>query len=533
MTYLTHILAISVFVTLSACSGSDSELEQEQAAISEDLKTKFGKTTQLVYSGDTLLASKEVLDYYKSVDFIPVWIRKDSLTKNGSALLGMIQNSKDYGLLPEMYHYSSLSRMKDSSLLDTEMLLTNAFYLFTTHVTLGCVDQLTYQYVWKKDSLNFKLEDELKKIADGGNVVEIINSHQPKFWEYQQLQKGLASFLAIYPLDTNHYSIPAFKDDSIKCYIAAKEALIGHEFLDSTSSLNDSIFIEKLKVFQSYSGLKDDAVVGKWTGRALEKSNLDRFYQAALSLEKWRWKSAYPKKYIRVNVPEFALYFFDDGQVKRKHRVVVGAYLTQTPEFQATMERMITNPFWSVPYSIASTEILYGARKDSAYFAKRGYKVFLNDGATVDPQTVDWTTVKEGNFGYRIRQDGGGGNSLGRIKFLFPNEHAVFIHDTPSKSLFGNDVRAYSHGCIRLHEPYELAKEIIRLDQNKFQADSLESTITRGFMRTIELNDPFQVYIEYFTASGDSSASIKFHPDIYGRDDKFLKNTFKKFNPQI
>src|SRR5690606_33717607 len=136
-----------------------------------------------------------------------------------------------------------------------------------------------------------------------------------------------------------------------------------------------------------------------------------------------------------------------------KHRVVVGALETPTPEFHASMERMVTNPFWSVPFSIASTEILYAARKDTAYFSKKGYKVFKN-GETVDPTTVNWSNVKESNFGgYRVRQDAGGGNSLGRIKFLFPNEHAVFIHDTPSKSLFSNDVRAYSHGCIRLHQP--------------------------------------------------------------------------------
>jgi len=530
MTYYTRILGFSIFVTLSACSGAESALEEEQQAISEDLKSKFKSTDVLVYSGDTLLASAEVLAYYKSVDFIPLWIRKDSLTQNGKGMLELIENSRDYGLVPEMYHHTVLSKMVDSSLLDAEMILTNAFYLFTTHLSAGCVDPITYQYVWKKDSLDFKLDDELKKIRDGQNVVDIVTSHQPKFWEYQQLQKGLAAFLDTYPLDTNHFLIPAFKEDSVKCYIAAKEALIGHAFLDTTSETDDSVFLQKLKVFQLYNGLKDDAVVGKWTGRALEKSNLDRFYQAALSLEKWRWKKDYPAKYIRVNIPEFALYFFENGEVKRKHRVVVGAYLTQTPEFSATMERMITNPFWSVPYSIASTEILVGARKDTSYFGRRGYKVF-KDGTQVDPRLVDWGSVKSGNFGYSVRQDGGGGNSLGRIKFLFPNEHAVFLHDTPSKNLFGNDVRAYSHGCIRLHQPYELAKEILRSDQSKLPADSLEGVISRGIMRTIELNEPFGVYIEYFTATGDSSASIKFHPDIYGRDEKFLKNTFKKFNP--
>lgn len=532
MRHLFYILHLVLFVTFSGCSSGNSALEEEQAELSEQLKEKFEGFSVLAYSGDTLVAGTEVLDYYKAQEFSPVWIRKDSLTQAGYEMLDLVSNARDYGLLPEMYHHSILRKMIDSSLLDAEMLLTNAFFLFTTHVSVGCVDETTYQYIWKKDSLDFNPKDELNKIKEGTSVNDIIPELEPDFWEYKQLRAGLTNFLDLYLLDTNHYTIPAFKEDSIICYRAAREALMGHDFLDSSESGVDSVFLEKLKVFQTYNGLLDDAIVGKWTGKALEKSNLDRFYQAAVSLEKWRWRKPFPRKYIRVNIPEFALYFVEDGQTIRKHRVVVGAFLTQTPEFSARMERMVTNPFWSVPYSIASTEILYGARKDSAYFAKRGYKIF-KDGAQVDPLTIKWTDVRENNFTYRIRQDAGGGNSLGRIKFLFPNEHAVFIHDTPSKSLFANDVRAYSHGCIRLHQPYELAKAILASDKSKLVPDSLESVINRGIQRTVELNEPFDVFIEYFTATGDSSAAIKFHPDIYDRDEKYLKNSFKKFNPHL
>lgn len=528
---LRGILIFLGFVTLTACSGGNSAIEEEQLELSETMLEKFQHQQNLIYGGDTLMAGKEVLNYYREKEFVPLWIRKDSLTSAGYEMLDFIANARDYGLIPEMYHHNLILEMIDSSLLDAEVLLSNAFFLFTTHVSVGCINQQTMEYTWKKDSIQFNLNEELEKIREGSKVSDFIATIQPDFWEYQQLQKGLVEFLDTYPLDTNHYKIPPFKEDSIICYKAAREALLGHSFLDSADANNDSIFLQQLKVFQRLNGLNDDAIVGKWTGKALEKSNLDRFYQAALSLEKWRWRDPFPDRYIRVNIPEFALYFVDKGQTKRKHRVVAGALETPTPEFHAKMERMVTNPFWSVPFSIASTEILYGARKDTAYFSKRGYKVFKGD-QVVDPSSVNWSEVKQGNFGgYRVRQDAGGGNSLGRIKFLFPNEHAVFIHDTPSKSLFANDVRAYSHGCIRLHQPYELAKEMLRTDENAFPADSLESTINRGLQRTIELNQAFEVFIEYYTASGDSSAAIKFHPDIYGRDVKYLDNSFKLFNP--
>lgn len=522
------ILIISVFVTIQGCSSGETATEKEQKELSQELRDKFNSVDLLIYEQDTLLAGREVLDYYKEHEFLPLWIRKDSLTDAAYEMFDAVENARDYGLLPEMYHYALLSKMCDSSLLDAEMLFTNAFFLMISHIEAGCVDQYNYSYVWKKDSLSFDLTEEIEKVRNGDSVKKLLEDKQPDFWEYKMLQTGLSTFLDTYPLDTNHYTIPPFKEDSVKCYAAAKVALMGHDFLDSAEAGSDSIFLEKLKVFQTINGLTSDAIVGKWTGKALEKSNLDRFYQAALSLEKWRWRDTFPDKYIRVNIPEFTLYFVDHGQTIRKHRVVVGAMDTPTPEFHAKMERMITNPFWSVPYSIASTEILYAARKDTGYFDKKGYKVFKN-GEQIDPTSVNWSNVKEGNFTYRIRQDAGGGNSLGRIKFLFPNEHAVFIHDTPSKNLFGNDVRAYSHGCIRLHQPYELAKALLISDKNKFSPDSLEAVINRGVQQVLELNFPFEVFIEYYTATGDSSGAIRFHPDIYGRDEKYLKNTFKQF----
>ncbi|MFT4603236.1 MAG: murein L,D-transpeptidase YcbB/YkuD [Arenicella sp.] len=527
--YIINILNLALFVSLVSCGGNSRELSEEEVAVSEELKTKFSGVNELIYESDTLLAATDVLDYYKKRDFTPVWITKTGFTESGDIMFDLVHNSRDHGLMPEMFHFEQLTKASESEILDAEVILSNAFMLFITHVDVGCIDTTDMSYVWKRDLIDFDLAEELDRVAKGESPVDIIKEHQPDFWEYEQLQVGLAKFLDEYELDSNHYDIPAFKEDSVICYAEAHKALMGHNFIDSTITNQDSAFIEKLKEFQKVNGLLDDAIVGKWTGRALNKSNDDRFFSAALCLEKWRWKEAYPETYVRVNVPEFTLYFVDSNEVKRKHRVVVGAYATQTPEFQATLKTMVTNPFWHVPYSIASTEILSGARKDTAYFGKRGYKIFQN-GDQVDPKTVNWSDVGQNSFRYKVRQDGGGGNSLGRIKFLFPNPNFVFIHDTPSKRLFKNDVRAYSHGCVRLHQPFDLAKAILIADGHKVQGDTLDSLVRRGNQRVLELNDPFEVYIEYFTATGDSSGNVIFHPDIYGRDEKFINNTFRKFN---
>lgn len=523
------ILFLAVSVTLIGCSTANTELTEEQIAISERLYEKFSDQSVLVYDKDTLLAGEEVLNYYHERDFAPVWIAEDSLNESGSEMFLLVKNARDHGLLPEMFAYPLLKSAKDTSLLDAEMLLSNAFYLMISHLSKGCIDTSDFSYTWKKDQLDFSISDELDKVFNGEKPTTVITDKQPKHWEYQQLQLGLASFLDSAKLDTNHYHIPKFKDDSVQCYEVTKQALIGHGFLDSTEADNDSIFLEHLRQFQRLNGLLDDALVGRWTGRALEYSNTDRFLQAALSLEKWRWKpDTLPEKYIRVNVPEFQLYFVDSTVLKRKHRVIVGAPVTPTPEFSATMRRMITNPIWHVPYSISSTEILYAARRDSSYFSKRNYKIYKG-GVEQDPTTVDWSKIRENNFPYRVQQGSGSGNSLGRLKFMFPNSNYVFIHDTPSKYLFKNDVRAYSHGCIRLEKPFELGKELLFVEKHEIAPDSLDSIIARGTNRPIELHEPFPVFIEYYTATADSSGRTTFHPDIYGRDEKYLKNSFRKF----
>lgn len=526
--YRILILFSAVFVTFFGCK-SQAETEAEaKIKLSAILKDGF-TNNHFAFPVENMPAFDTVKHFYESTNYQPIWINDSSLNAQGTELYDLLQNAHAYGLSPNLYQVSKIEKALGYSLLDAEVLLTNGFYVFTTHLQSGVLEKDTnITFNNYKLNIDFNHADLLRQIIDGKSVAEVVLNVQPKLWEYQQLQKGLASFLKKYSLDTIAVTIPSIKEDSAKCYDAAREALLAIRFIDQETAKNDSLFIEGIKAFQLANGLKDDGVVGKWTGRMLQKTNQDRFLMAALSLEKWRWKAkdTLPERYIWVNLPSYTLKLHEKGEVVRQHRVVVGSYDNQTPEFHAKMKRMVTNPFWHVPYSIASTEILNGIKKDSTYLDRRGYKLF-RDGEQVNAKTVDWTEVGETNFRYNVRQDGGGGNSLGKIKFLFPNKHAVYIHDTPSKSLFWTDIRAYSHGCVRLHKPYELAKSILSLDNHQVKADSLEPMISRGVKRVLELNTPIDVYIEYYTATGDSLGNVTFYPDMYNRDDKFI-SIFKK-----
>jgi len=530
MKHYYYILIISILVTLSSCGDNESSFWANTPSFSEKFEASVDSLTLLVIKKDTLLSSTELLDYYADAGFEPLWVNDSALTKKGEQMYGLVKNAERYGLLPEFFHYSNLkSSLKDTSLFETELLLSNSFLLYITHLNVGFLDTLSMNYTWKKDSISFDLIEQLEEVEDTDDIIHFIESFQPQNWEYIQLQKGLLTFVSNHNLDTTKFKIPKFKDDSVKCYAVTRSALIAHNFIDSTS--NDSIFISRLKEFQVMYDMTDDAIVGRWTSRVLAKSNRHRFFQAMLSLEKWRWKKQdeFPERYIRVNIPAYTLKLWDKNKVLRQHRTVCGAYATQTPEFHATLKRFITNPFWHLPYSIASTESLAGVKKDSNYFSKRGMKLF-REGAEVDPKTIDWSVVNNRNFRYRIRQDGGGSNSLGRVKFLFPNSHSVYFHDTPSKRLFKNDIRAYSHGCIRLHNPFDFAKTLLEIDEQELTADEFDTLIVNGVQRVIDLKTRFEVYIEYYTATGDSIGNIKFHPDVYGRDERYLKGIKTKFN---
>ncbi|MCH2234326.1 MAG: L,D-transpeptidase family protein [Crocinitomicaceae bacterium] len=521
----SFILILSLFVTCVSCGGR--ELTEEAVQVSELLGEALANNPDLIFDSTSLKSKELIIEYYAENDNAPVWIHKSSLNNRGKEMYAEVENAYYHGLLPEMYRFSAIEKSMKEDITKTELLLTNAFFLMTTDLAVGFMDSTSKEIFWKGDSINFDLKTQLNKVFED-SIKNVITENEPTYWEYHQLKNGLQEFVNTYPLDTNTYEIPKFKDDSVACYAATKKALLGHGFLDSTDAENDSIFIESIKTFQKVNGLLDDAIVGKWTSRKLAQSNLERFYQGALALEKWRWKTnPYPERYIRVNIPEYTLYFVDSNLIKRKHRVIVGAYATQTPEFHAKMKTMVTYPYWHLPFSISSTEFFWAAKKDTSYARRKGYKMFRN-GEEVDAATVDWTGVTQFNFPYKVRQEGGNTNSLGRIKFLFPNKHMVFIHDTPGKYLFKNDIRAYSHGCVRLHQPFELAKAIITSEENKIINDTLDSIVYRKEQRVIEVKKKFEVFIEYISAVGDSSGNAIFYPDVYGRDDKYLNNTLRK-----
>jgi murein L,D-transpeptidase YcbB/YkuD len=205
-----------------------------------------------------------------------------------------------------------------------------------------------------------------------------------------------------------------------------------------------------------------------------------------------------------------------DGEVAWQTRVQVGKPFRKTPVFRDEMKYVVFNPTWTVPYSIATRDILPNVQVDPDYIEKRNFDIRNRNGDLVDPKSVDWSKLSRGNFPYTLVQRPGPDNALGRVKFMFPNEHAVYLHDTPSKHLFGHAERAFSAGCIRVENPFDFAE--ILLGRDGWTQERFKEVLDSGETRTTFLSEPLPVLLLYWTAEVDEDGTVHFYQDIYDRD---------------
>jgi murein L,D-transpeptidase YcbB/YkuD len=225
-------------------------------------------------------------------------------------------------------------------------------------------------------------------------------------------------------------------------------------------------------------------------------------------------------RYILVNIPDFTMRLVENSEVALDMRIIVGKDYTATPVFSGTMKYLELNPYWNIPTSIASEEILPKIRTDPEYLAKQNIKVFQSwrEGAPeIEPETIDWNEVDEKGFAFKLRQEPGPLNPLGRMKFIFPNKFAVYLHDTPVRGLFNNAARGFSHGCIRVENSLDLAAYLLRGD-TRWTLDTITEKIENGIQKAIPLREPIPVHILYWTAWVDDEGTVQFRKDIYERD---------------
>lgn len=271
--------------------------------------------------------------------------------------------------------------------------------------------------------------------------------------------------------------------------------------------------------FQSRHGLDIDSAVGVGTLRAMNVSAARRADQIRLNLERWRWlPPVMGDRYIVVNIPAFEMKVVDSGRTVLRMRSIVGRAYRNTPIFTDTLTYLVMSPYWNVPPNLAVMDILPKVRKNIGYLATQRITVFRgNSNTPVDPRAVNWASVGGTQMPYRFRQDPGPLNSMGRVKFMFPNQFNVYMHDTPDHSLFDKAERSFSSGCVRLSEPLALAEYLLRANGG-WDIAAIDAATSQSSERSVQLKSPIPVHLLYWTAWADVDGTTHFREDIYERD---------------
>jgi murein L,D-transpeptidase YcbB/YkuD len=510
--------------------------------ISESIR-KFidDKTEGLGYEVDNenLLCGKELHLFYVNRFYDPAWFTRNSFSNNGFDLLNYIRHVGQQGLQPNDYHLylieEYLGKLLSHTTVDTtdimklDVLLTDAFMLLGSHLYYGKVDPAKEGANWKMQRKDPELRMDLKleEALIENEVDNELNMLAPGYRAYWMMKEELAFFLS---LDEQLWPAiisdkPVKPGDSSQIVPKVRERLIKLRYglSDSTSTILDEELEKQLKVFQDDWGLNADGVIGKATLEYLNCLPLKLIGQLKVNMERFRWlPPQVAGKHIIVNIANFKLDLITGTDTLISMRAVVGEATRKTPVFNESMTYIVFSPAWTVPSTILQQDVIPELLKGPEYLTKKKMKLLRNDGTELAYSDIDWSTISQSNFPYMVRQDPGPGNALGRVKFMFPNEYNVYIHDTPSKSFFARDARAVSHGCIRVEDPFDLAVLLLS-DEPEWTPDNIRNAMQQTKEQTVLLKVPVDVMVVYLTAWTDGRDRVQFRNDVYQNDGKVLE----------
>lgn len=453
-----------------------------------------------------------------------LWHDGISWRKSAYELQKVVSHAEYYGLCSGFYDLPVLDSSEKSNtiIIQKDVSLSRCLVQFCSHLRYGVPsgDKLFYT-----DSGS--LQTTLSKLDFTKPLIPQLELFEPNNIFYTELKNALTAYLDEFSILDVKVPVEYVKSDSLENIRKARRALFFSGFL-SDSLVDDLHFEAALAMFQRMHGLQADSTLGRNTARLLQLSNQDRFLKAACVLNQLK-REVFPSTYLLVNIPGFYLDVVQNNKRIVRHSVVVGKYSTATPRLISRLSNVQLNPFWNVPYSISSKEMLPKIKSDTNYLKRNRLTLLDKEGKAIDSKAVEWKDVSESTFQYRIQQEPGNRNALGNIKFNFPNRHQVYLHDTDSRGLFDNDNRAYSHGCVRVDKPVQLASVLLGLDSQFIPSDTLKSQIKKGSRKAYSFRTDVQIRISYYTSMTDAKGIIQFYDDIYRLEDKTMMEKFKKY----
>lgn len=509
-----------------------------------------------VYKIENLKSRESVLAHYEKNGNNLYWFNGTGILNSDiTDMIETIKRAENEGLDPYKYHLQDIEfiykKMSNSMFFDDrdynlaatklDILLSDAFLTLVKDLTHGQIDYRTFQnilykkiekediqYSWEKKSDEYDYIDLLDKAKASGKLAETVYALAPTNEIYNKLKDAYSRYLMIkrqggfQKIDKSK----TLKFGAISNVVVQLRVRLGQsgdlDFADENNKKFDETVKEGVKRFQKRVGIWASGVLNATTRKALNVPVEKRLACIKLNLERARWEhDSFDNRYIIVNIPEFMMRFMDYDKKLLAARVIVGKRKNPTPIFQSYMSYIVLNPTWSVPNSIVVKELLERIQEDPYYLEDRNYRMYdswnMKHRKEVDAFDVDWMQYDEDSrVPFNIVKDPGARNPLGNIKFMFPNNHAVYMHDTPTKKLFKKSTRAFSHGCIRLHKPQKLLK-FVSDSYLGSPYDVVKSQLDTGENRSMVLNEKIPVYIRYYTAFvGDHG--VNFSNDVYGYD---------------
>jgi len=505
--------------------------------------------------GELICGLSQIPVFYQLRGFFPAWFSDKGILPQAESLITEIKEAHDEGLRPDDYHLTNIlfliETIKNKQNLentinpelwaDLDLLLTDAFMLYASHLLAGRVNPETVHTDWTVSNPTADLTNILQSALNTNQIKKALTDFRPNHPGYSGLKTYLAHYRNIekavqeLPLLGGIHLQKGDKGTSVE-RLRERLIILGDLYADNKDHANifDETIEEAVRSYQKRHGLKQDGIVGPQTLEMLNTSLQKRIRQIELNMERWRWVSRnIGNRYLIVNIADFKLWVTENRRRVLDMRVVVGRPYRRTPVFSAIMTFMVINPYWNIPQRLAIRDVLPKIQKNIHYIEQQKIKVFKdwgNNAEEIDPENIAWNKIEPRNFTYKLRQEPGPKNLLGRIKFIFPNKFAVYLHDTPKRFLFKENNRDFSSGCIRVEEPISLAVYLLQ-DDPSWTRERLMETIENKTPQIVGFKRPITVHLQYWTAWVDETGKLNFRHDIYDRD-KPLDKALQEQRPE-
>ncbi|MBS9522684.1 L,D-transpeptidase family protein [Litoribacter ruber] len=477
---------------------------------------------------------------YSHNEFQPIWVKAQGVNKKGEALLSYLDEIHLEGLDKKDYLYDEIESLV-SEIRETtdpeihavlDMMMSNSYWRLARDIDRGRVDP-------SKINIDWKIDPEAKKTdyyallldldANKTSVQSSLDELKPENFRYDELKVLLKEALEnnngkntkitfagkIEPGD-QHEAIPQIRKRMIQFQDLK-------DYNPEDSLLYDNDLEYGIRSFQARHGLNPDGVLGKDFIEAVNYQHDDYITKLKVNLERLRWLPNFVNgkdDKVIVNIPDFYLYYLSGEDTVFQSKVIVGKEYRQTPVFHSKMSYLVFSPTWTLPQTILWEDAIPAIQTDMNYLEKNRMQVLTADGEAVNPEDIEWKDVKEGEFPYMIQQEPGDHNSLGRVKFMFPNDYSIYIHDTPAEAYFEKDERTFSSGCIRIEKPVEFAS--LLLEDSDWGEEEITKAMKLEDEKNVNLNKNPEVWILYLTVWKDRKG-VQVREDVYEGDRKLAE----------